>query len=47
MTSPSRLVPAGVRSSAVWPVLVGVGLLAGAVAAGIGGLSLADALTAT
>ncbi|BBY82883.1 bifunctional copper resistance protein CopD/cytochrome c oxidase assembly protein [Mycolicibacterium pulveris] len=47
MTSPSRLVPAGVRSSAVWPVLVGVGLLAGAVAAAIGGLSLVDALTAT
>jgi cytochrome c oxidase assembly factor CtaG/putative copper export protein len=36
-----------VRSSAAWPVLVGVGLLAGAVAAGIGALSLADALTAT
>ena len=31
----------------VWPVLVGVGLLAGATAAGIGALSLADALTAT
>jgi cytochrome c oxidase assembly factor CtaG/putative copper export protein len=40
-------VAAGVRSSAVWPVLVGVGLLAGAVAAGLGALSLADALTAT
>jgi cytochrome c oxidase assembly factor CtaG/putative copper export protein len=37
----------GVRSSAVWPVLVGVGLLAGVTAAGIGALSLADALTAT
>jgi cytochrome c oxidase assembly factor CtaG/putative copper export protein len=36
-----------VRSSAVWPVLVGVGLLAGVTAAGIGALSLADALTAT
>lgn len=35
------------RSSAYWPVLLGVGLLAGAVAAGIGALSLADALTAT
>ena len=33
--------------SAVWPVLVGVGLLAGVTAAGIGALSLADALTAT
>ncbi len=35
------------RSSPVWPVLVGVGVLAGAIAAGIGALSLADALTAT
>ncbi|TLH66988.1 copper resistance protein CopD [Mycolicibacterium cosmeticum] len=32
---------------AVWPVLFGVAVLAGAVAAGLGGLSLADALTAT
>ena len=31
----------------MWPVLVGVGLLAGVTAAGIGALSLADALTAT
>ena len=37
----------GVRTSAVWPILLGVGLLAGAVAAAIAGLSLADALTAT
>src|ERR1700754_3694621 len=36
-----------VRSSAVWPVLVGVAVLAGAIAAGLGGLSLTDALTAT
>lgn len=36
-----------VRTSAVWPVLCGVALLAGAVAAGIGGLSLVDALAAT
>jgi len=43
MTTTAR----SVRSSAVWPVLVGVGVLAGAVAAGIGALSLADALTAT
>ena len=35
------------RSSAVWPILLGVGVLAGAVAAGIAALSLADALTAT
>lgn len=47
MTSPGRLSAAGVRTSAVWPVLVGVGVLAGAVAAAIGGMSLADALTAT
>ncbi|OBH97356.1 cytochrome c oxidase assembly protein [Mycobacterium sp. E2733] len=31
----------------VWPLLVGVALLAGCTAAGIGALSLADALTAT
>jgi cytochrome c oxidase assembly factor CtaG/putative copper export protein len=36
-----------VRTGPVWPVLVGVGVLAGAIAAGIGALSLADALTAT
>ena len=36
-----------VRSSAVWPVLFGVALLAGVTAAGLGGLTLADALTAT
>lgn len=35
------------RTGAVWPVLVGVAALAGMVAAGIGALSLADALTAT
>ncbi|OBF52742.1 cytochrome c oxidase assembly protein [Mycolicibacterium monacense] len=35
------------RPSAVWPVLVGVEALAGLTAAGIGALSLADALTAT
>lgn len=33
--------------SAAWPVLFGVAVLGGAVAAGLGGLSLADALTAT
>jgi cytochrome c oxidase assembly factor CtaG/putative copper export protein len=47
MTSPGRLAAPSVRSSAVWPVLVGVAVLAGATAAGIGALSLADALTAT
>lgn len=35
------------RRTAVWPVLAAVGLLAGVTAAGIGALSLADALTAT
>ncbi|MCV7424203.1 bifunctional copper resistance protein CopD/cytochrome c oxidase assembly protein [Mycobacterium yunnanensis] len=35
------------RTSAVWPILLGVGVLAGAVAAGLAALSLADALTAT
>ena len=40
-------VATSVRSSAVWPLLVGVGLLAGVTAAGIGAMSLADALTAT
>lgn len=36
-----------VRHSAGWPILWGVALLAGAVAAGIGGLSVVDALAAT
>lgn len=36
-----------VRTGPVWPVLVGVAVLAGATAAGLGALSLADALTAT
>lgn len=35
------------RTGVVWPVLVGVGLLAGVTAAGIAALSVADALTAT
>jgi cytochrome c oxidase assembly factor CtaG/putative copper export protein len=39
--------PATRRSAAVWPLLVGVAVLAGCVAAGIGALSLAAALTAT
>lgn len=38
---------AGKFSTLVWPVLSGVALLAGCTAAGIGALSLADALTAT
>ena len=33
-----------VRVRTVWPMLWGVALLAGAVAAGVGGLSLVDAL---
>ncbi|KUI25480.1 cytochrome c oxidase assembly protein [Mycobacterium sp. GA-2829] len=40
-------VEAKARTSAVWPVLVGVAALAGLTAAAIGALSLADALTAT
>ncbi|WP_006241283.1 cytochrome c oxidase assembly protein [Mycolicibacterium tusciae] len=40
-------VASSVRSSAVWPVLAGVAVLAGATAAGLGALSLTDALTAT
>src|SRR3954469_25958984 len=36
-----------VRTSAVWPVLLGVAALAGVTAAGLGGMSLAEALTAT
>ena len=47
MTSPGRLAAPSVRSSAVWPVLLGVGLLAGATAAALSALSLTDALTAT
>ena len=47
MTSPGRLVAPSVRTSAVWPVLLGVGLLAGATATALSALSLADALTAT
>jgi len=35
------------QRTAVWPVLLGVGLLAGGTAAGLAALSLADALTAT
>ena len=37
----------GTRAVAVWPILYGVGLLAGATAACLAALSLADALTAT
>ncbi|CAN5775233.1 cytochrome c oxidase assembly protein [soil metagenome] len=40
--------PAATRTrSVVWPVLVGVALLAGCTAAGLAALSIADALTAT
>jgi cytochrome c oxidase assembly factor CtaG/putative copper export protein len=39
--------PVAVRRALVWPVLTGVAVLAGCTAAGIGALSLADALTAT
>ncbi|MDV3127726.1 cytochrome c oxidase assembly protein [Mycobacterium sp. 21AC1] len=47
MNSPGRLTASSVRGSTVWPVLFGVGVLAGMVAAGIGALALADALSAT
>jgi putative copper resistance protein D len=36
-----------VRTGAVWPVLFGVAVLAGVTAAGLGAMTLADALTAT
>jgi putative copper resistance protein D len=39
--------PRRVRHGTIWPILVGVGLLAGVTAAGLAGLALADALTAT
>src|SRR5271157_3799697 len=39
--------PATRRGAAVWPLLAGVAVLAGCVAAGIGALSVAAALTAT
>ena len=41
------MTPAAVARRPVWPVLTAVGALAGLVAAGLGVLSLADALTAT
>ena len=47
MTSAVQPTVTNVRTSAVWPVLVGVAVLAGATAALIGALALADALTAT
>ncbi|MGA7132150.1 MAG: cytochrome c oxidase assembly protein [Mycobacterium sp.] len=39
--------PAARRRAVVWPLLIGVAMLAGCTAAGIGALSLAAALTAT
>src|SRR6185312_7445084 len=39
--------PATPRRAVAWPLLIGVAALAGCTAAGIGLLSLADALTAT
>src|SRR3954463_10551795 len=47
MTSSGRLVAPTVRSGAVRPGLFGVARLAGATAAGLGALSLAEALIAT
>ena len=43
----SSVTSQSVRTSAVWPVLFGVALLAGVTAAGLGAMSLAEALTAT
>lgn len=42
-----RVAPPATKRAPVWPVLAGVAVLAGCVAAGIAALSLADALTAT
>jgi cytochrome c oxidase assembly factor CtaG/putative copper export protein len=39
--------PTSTRRAVVWPLLAGVAMLAGCTAAGIGALSLAEALTAT
>lgn len=47
MTSPPTVAASSTRTSAVWPVLVGVAALAGTVAGAISVLALADALTAT
>lgn len=47
MTVPTVSAPTPTARSVVWPILVGVGLLAGFTAAGLAALSLADALTAT
>lgn len=43
----TTVAPRSLRHGTVWPILVGVGLLAGVTAAAIAGLALADALTAT
>lgn len=47
MVSPGGSAARSRHGGPVWPLLFGVGALAGLVAAGIGALSLADALTAT
>jgi cytochrome c oxidase assembly factor CtaG/putative copper export protein len=41
------IAPASARRATVWPLLLGVALLAGCTAAGLAALSVADALTAT
>ena len=41
------IAPVSIRPTTVWPILLGVALLAGCTAAGLGALSLTDALTAT
>ncbi|MCH9667732.1 MAG: cytochrome c oxidase assembly protein [Actinomycetia bacterium] len=47
MTSPGRLATGRTLGASVWSVLSAVALLAGATAAALAGLALADALTAT
>ncbi|WP_197380206.1 cytochrome c oxidase assembly protein [Mycolicibacterium mengxianglii] len=47
MSAPALSGSSTTARSAVWPILFGVGLLAGLTAAGLAALSLADALTAT
>jgi cytochrome c oxidase assembly factor CtaG len=47
MTYPGGTAALRVRTGAPWPLLVGVGMLAGTIATGIGALAAADTLTAT
>jgi len=47
MTDPGPTATQGVRQTSVWPLLYGVAVLAGLVAAALSALSVAEALTAT